>query len=645
MSIAPYLFRRGAVYWWRRRLPTNTQTCGSRARIHLQASLGVRELASARTLSAHLTAWSETAFAAMRTGMLASDQINTLLQGEIGRLRTRYAALAAIDQFDGTRTAEARQDRVAATAYDLIAARGLAFDITPADRQRWQTEGLSPEEIDQIRPFLVGLAKKHLLPPPAGKIARLLRQHGIPETPVNCAQAESLYWRAHATALREQADVHENTSFIDTELHLQLAAQRATQNIPAGATPRAQPADNAAAEPENADRPKVSFSAHAEKLIAERVKHERWKPATVREVCASFNLFGKFIQHDDLLQVTQKTLSDFKDFLGEIAKSHGKSEHDHRLTAEQLRAKGLALPEEERGLGVDALNKHLGYLAQLFDHVRPQAVQLAPLNTAALRIPESDDPLDEVNPWTFDQRITIYNQPPFIGCRDWKHRHKPGDIVYHDGLFWCPLLSDYGGLRREEAAALAVDDVIKDFDTGIWYIYVRRNKFHTHLKRSWTERRIPVHPELLRLGFIKYVKLIRALGYRMLFPDLAPATPGKPFGEQLNKNWARVEKSAFPDGKPKRTAFRSFRHSFGSGLKNNWVSDEMREELLGHKNKGETKGRYGDRYNLRNRLEAIKQVPSATDHLEAKEICLLPPVAEKKRIRTPRRPRRPAEQK
>ena len=646
MSITPYLFRRGAVYWWRRRLPATPKTCGRRPPAHVQASLGVREIALARPLAAHLTAWSEDTFAALRTGMLSTDQMNRLLQDQVAGLRSKHAALSAGDLLDGNRAAEARRDRIAAAAFSLVAARGITLAITPDDRERLRAEGLTPAEIDQIQPFLAGLVEAGLLPPPAAKIGRLLSQAGLPETALNASQAEAIYLRANAIALREQADIYENASFVDDAFHLQQAAQRASQNNRAvvGEFPQ-QPAENATAHSENADRPKVSFSAYAEKLINERVQHKRWKPATVHEARASFNLFGKFIQHDDLLQVAQKTLSDFKDFLGDIAKSYGKSEHDHSLTAEQLRAKGLALPENERGLGADALNKHLGYLSKLFKHVRPQAVDLAPLDTNSLRVLESDDPIDEVLPWTFEQRVTIYSQPPFTGCRDWKHRHEPGDIVYHDGLFWCPLLSDYGGLRREEAAALAVADVKPDLDTGIWYIHVRPNEFHSAIKRSWTARRIPVHPELIRLGFLEYAKIIRALGYRMLFPDLAPATPGKPFGEQLNNGWVKVEASAFPDRKPERRAFRSYRHSFNSGLKDNWVPDEMRAELMGHKNEGETKGRYGDRFNLRNRLAAIEKVPVATGHLDAREICLLPPVAQKKRMRTPRRRRKLAEKK
>ena len=81
-------------------------------------------------------------------------------------------------------------------------------------------------------------------------------------------------------------------------------------------------------------------------------------------------------------------------------------------------------------------------------------------------------------------------------------------------------------LRLSRAAArrgcgLAVADVMQDADTGLWTIDVCANKFR-QLKRTWTARQLPIHEELLRLGFLEYVEAIRALGYEPLFPDLLP---------------------------------------------------------------------------------------------------------------------------
>ena len=188
----------------------------------------------------------------------------------------------------------------------------------------------------------------------------------------------------------------------------------------------------------------------------------------------------------------------------------------------------MPLPENARGLGVDATNRHYNFVGQLIAAVRAQGAALnARLNTAILRAKEDADPMDEVLPWSREHRVALYARPPFAGCASWKRRTQPGNLVFHDGLFWRPAICELHGLRREEAAGLAVDDIVHDTDTSVWCIDVRPNKFR-RLKRTWTARRIPLHLEVLRLKFIEYVQCVRALGYEALFPDLLPARPGAP---------------------------------------------------------------------------------------------------------------------
>jgi hypothetical protein len=644
MAAIIHVFRRGAVYWWRRRLPQGRlgRNWGERPQKHIQASLGVRELWVARRLAAHLTAWSEYVFAHSSAGMLQQTEINTLFQAELRRLRRKFAAQAACDRAEGNRESEARQDRLTAEAMALAANRGITFKLTPADHQRLQSRGLSPSEIAEIQPTLAGLVETGLLPPSPSKIARLLREQGILDTSANLAEGETVHLRAIAIALSEQADTWD-AGFIDDADHLREAATAAAREGQMPAKTFASTPDKGAASGKGDNpaepAPAVSLSVLAKKLIAEKEKHKRWDVKTASQARQTFRLFGKSLMHDNLAKLTQSDLSDFKDLLSEIAKSYGKSGKDKDLTALQLRAKGAALDPEKRGLGVDATNRHLNFLSQLFEAAWAQGYSLDPkIDPAALRAQESVDPMAEVLPWTQDHRRKLYAQPPFVGSKSLKERMAPGDVIYHDGLYWCPLICDNLGLRREEAAGLTVMDVFQDEDTGLWAIEVRPNKFR-RLKKTWTQRRLPVPDELLRLGFIEYVETIRKLGYDAVFPDLLPTTPGTPLGERLADQWVKIERAAFPDGKPEKTAFRSFRHSFNDDLKNANVSLEIRAELMGHKKFGETAGRYGDRFNLRLKTEAISKKPILTDKLTKHKIRLVPPVAARQPLRKARRRR------
>jgi hypothetical protein len=43
------------------------------------------------------------------------------------------------------------------------------------------------------------------------------------------------------------------------------------------------------------------------------------------------------------------------------------------------------------------------------------------------------------------------------------------------------------------------------------YLHIAKNKFR-RIKNGQSKRNIVIHPELIRLGFLRYVALIRSLG-------------------------------------------------------------------------------------------------------------------------------------
>lgn len=56
MGAVQHVFRRGAIYWWRRRI---LQKVGERERAPIAISMNTSELFMARTIAAHLTLESE----------------------------------------------------------------------------------------------------------------------------------------------------------------------------------------------------------------------------------------------------------------------------------------------------------------------------------------------------------------------------------------------------------------------------------------------------------------------------------------------------------------------------------------------------------------------------------------------------------
>jgi integrase len=109
------------------------------------------------------------------------------------------------------------------------------------------------------------------------------------------------------------------------------------------------------------------------------------------------------------------------------------------------------------------------------------------------------------------------------------------------------------------------------------------------LKTKQSARAIPVHSQLIELGFITFVASgAKARGERAwLFPQVAPGTTGaraysKWFGRYIGAQG--VTDTA--------KVFHSFRHNFTDALRIAGVADDVARALVGH-TQGGVHGRYG----------------------------------------------------
>ena len=160
MRIAAHVFRRGAVYTWRRRVPKN---CGTkRKNCYIQVSLRTRDPALARRLGAILHGVSARVFEDMASSRLTPEQarlwLEHIVDGELEKIRVMR--LDAMDSSDPDRQADDRLvDELAAHAYRLIAQRGRSARFDPETDQGLADRGFSEEELRRGRD-LIDLLKR-----------------------------------------------------------------------------------------------------------------------------------------------------------------------------------------------------------------------------------------------------------------------------------------------------------------------------------------------------------------------------------------------------------------------------------------------------------------------------------------------------
>jgi integrase len=162
---------------------------------------------------------------------------------------------------------------------------------------------------------------------------------------------------------------------------------------------------------------------------------------------------------------------------------------------------------------------------------------------------------------------------------------------------------------------------------GYPYLHIAKNKFR-RIKNSQSKRNIVIHPELIRLGFLRYVALIRSLGYELVFPDLFSPTTKSPLGNRYYKLFKPVLVTAgiTEEG----LGSHALRHAFGAILKKRDVREELRADLLGHRGKSEASERYCEPTEIAAMYKLVCKMPVVTRHLIAHPINLFPWIREKK---------------
>jgi integrase len=97
------------------------------------------------------------------------------------------------------------------------------------------------------------------------------------------------------------------------------------------------------------------------------------------------------------------------------------------------------------------------------------------------------------------------------------------------------------------------------------------------LKNEGSRRRVPVHPELVRAGFLEYVKGLPADG--LVFPELKPGPHGKLTGA-YSKWWARFTDDL--DITDRTKTFHSLRGGFKDACRAVGMPEEVHDSLTGH---------------------------------------------------------------
>jgi integrase len=215
---------------------------------------------------------------------------------------------------------------------------------------------------------------------------------------------------------------------------------------------------------------------------------------------------------------------------------------------------------------------------------------------AGLAVTEGGKEAEQREPWTPEELPALFASPVFG-----TYSVPPGDTAAErkaglDAAYWVPLLCLYSGARPGEVCQLWTDDLSEVNDSEgapVLVVEFRPNKDRGQsLKNPASWRSLPIHSELLRLGFREYWQ---AIGQAQdgkpgpLFPAIPTKGdngPGGQFGQWFGKF---KEAQGFSTTK----TLHSFRHTAETELAFAEVSPTMVDAITGHEGQGIGRKQYG----------------------------------------------------
>jgi integrase len=200
-------------------------------------------------------------------------------------------------------------------------------------------------------------------------------------------------------------------------------------------------------------------------------------------------------------------------------------------------------------------------------------------------------------PWATSELLLLFKAP----------LHKAYELPKHwragkDAAYWIPLLGLFTGARLGELCQLRTEDVQTVDDIPI--LVLTDSGEDQRIKTEAGRRSVPIHSELIRLGFLEYVKAIKATGSDSLWPSLR-LREGKPSG--YYSAWfaahrkAQGVKDMYPD-------FHCFRHTVRPLMRRAGFSEQTMDRITGHDSGGSVGTVVYDHFTLVELQKAVEAI-------------------------------------
>ncbi|MBR0652742.1 hypothetical protein GXW78_24005 [Roseomonas terrae] len=207
------------------------------------------------------------------------------------------------------------------------------------------------------------------------------------------------------------------------------------------------------------------------------------------------------------------------------------------------------------------------------------------------RFKASKNARDQRDAWAPEELTALFKTPVWSG-RDAARATQPGPHIIRDAKFWLPILALFHGGRLEEFADLYGRDL--QCDAGTWFLNIVETEADEStgrkgrsLKTGNATRALPLHPEVIRLGFVQYAQENAPNPDDPLFPDLPPQGKDGRRGARFTRDFIyyRQQVGVYRQG----VGMHAFRHTAITRLTDaitDFQQKRHRDYLMGHGGSG-----------------------------------------------------------
>ena len=207
-------------------------------------------------------------------------------------------------------------------------------------------------------------------------------------------------------------------------------------------------------------------------------------------------------------------------------------------------------------------------------------------------------------PFTVDElRKILKPETYFKWTIHFSHPYRKDRVSNHLPYYWVFLLGIFSGMRTNEMCQLRLIDIKKQ--KNIWFIFVEDTE-ETKVKTENAVRKVPIHPQLIDLGFIDYMTTQKKNKRGRLFWELSEDREG--FASNVSRHYNQRFLPAVGVWKKYTKVLFCTRHTFINKLYSEMVDENVIKSLVGHEKEFTMKHYGGDPFTPERLLEEISKV-------------------------------------